>query len=238
LLATTLLLAWSARRVAERRRRAEHPFARLGLGVVVGFGVIVAAGWVFAEIAERIGDGGALGRVDQAFSAAVLASTSAGAAWAFGWITRLGDPPTLFVVCLLGVALLWRRGEHLLAAGLIGAVGGNALLNPALKRVFERVRPLHENGLPLVDGWSFPSGHSSGALVTYGMLAYVLLRTLPRGWHLPGVLLAVALAFSVGASRVFVQAHFASDVVAGFASGAAWLTACIVSVEWARRRRG
>ena len=69
------------------------------------------------------------------------------------------------------------------------------------------------------------------------MLAYVLLRTLPRAWHLPAVLAASAIAFSVGASRVFLQAHFATDVVAGFASGSAWLVACIVSAEATRHYR-
>ena len=69
------------------------------------------------------------------------------------------------------------------------------------------------------------------------MLAYVLIRILPRGWHLPAAMLCAATAFSVGASRIFVQAHFATDVVAGFASGGAWLTICILTVEWMHRER-
>ena len=117
------------------------------------------------------------------------------------------------------------------------ALGGNALLNPLLKRVFERVRPMHEHGLVTELGWSFPSGHTSSATVAYGMLAYVALRTLPAVWHVPALLAAAALAFTVGCSRVFLQVHFASDVLAGFASGAAWLTVCIVSVELARAYR-
>ena len=98
------------------------------------------------------------------------------------------------------------------------------------------MRPPHEVGLPVAHGWSFPSGHSSGAVVAYGMLAYVLLRTLPSRWHLPVVLAATALAFAVGCSRIFLEAHYASDVLAAFASGTAWLTACIVGIEIARRR--
>lgn len=231
------LLAWSARRFAQRRNgRIAHPLARLALRLGVAFALIVGAAFVFAEIADEVADGDSLVRIDQAFSDAVLASTSPAAMQVFGWVTHLGDPITLFALCVVVGLALVARGQRLLAFAYVAAVAGNALLNPALKGVFERVRPLDERGLPWAEGYSFPSGHSSGALVAYGMLAYVLLRTLPRGAHLPAVLLATAAAFSVGASRVFLQAHFASDVVAGFASGTAWLAACIVSVEWTRGR--
>lgn len=232
------LLAWSAGRVARRRgERGAHPLAQLTLRLGLAFASIVCAGFVFAVIAGRIDPDHSLARIDQAFSVAVRAGTPEGARQVFGWITHLGDPQTLFALAVIVPLVLLARGERLLAFAYVAAVGGNALLNPALKRVFERVRPLHENGQPAVDGFSFPSGHSSGALVAYGMLAYVLLRTLPRAAHLPAVLSAAAVAFSVGASRVFLQAHFASDVVAGFASGSAWLVACLISVELARGRQ-
>ena len=100
------------------------------------------------------------------------------------------------------------------------AIGGNAILNRTLKAEFERVRPLHADGHVLADGWSLPSGHSSGALVAYGMLAYVLIRLAPGAWRMPAVLLAAAIAFATGCSRVFLQMHYATDVAAGFASGA------------------
>jgi undecaprenyl-diphosphatase len=237
LLLAVALLDRSARRVARRRRgREPHPLLRLGLNLALAFALIVGAGIVFAAIADEIGAGQSLARFDQTFSDAVRLSTSERTRELFGWITRLGDPPTLFALCMLVGGALLASGERTLAVAYVAAVGGNALLNVTLKRVFERARPLHENGLPLVDGWSFPSGHSSGSLVAYAMLAYVLMRTLPATWHLPAALLAAAAAFSVGASRVFLQVHFASDVVAGFASGTAWVAACIVSVEWLRGR--
>lgn len=238
LLAAVALLAWSADRVARRRQeRPRHPWVRLGLGVGLGFALIVGAAGLFAFVAEEVVDGGATQRIDQAFMDAVQRSMSDATRAAFEAITRLGDGMTLTVVCVLGTALLWWRSERVLALALVAAMGGNGLLNAALKSIFERVRPLDDQGLASADGWSFPSGHSSGALVGYGMLAYVLLRTLPRAWHLPAVLAASAVAFSVGASRIFVQAHFATDVVAGFASGTAWLAACILSAELARRPR-
>ena len=97
------------------------------------------------------------------------------------------------------------------------------------------------HGLVLADGWSFPSGHSSGSVVAFGMLAYLLSRFLPAdraALRLPVLLAAAALAFTVGSSRVFLQVHFASDVLAGFASGAAWLAVCVAAVEVGRYRWG
>jgi len=203
----------------------------------LGVAVVVCALLGFASIALGVRAAGGFVRVDHAFLEAVRSSSSARTVEVFGWITLLGDGAWLAVLCIVGAVALRLRDERVLAIGLVVAMGGNGLLNAGLKRVFERVRPPHEAGMPLAHGWSFPSGHTSGALVSYGMLAYVLMRTLPGRWHLPAVLLAAATAFSVGASRIFLEAHFASDVIGGFASGTAWLAACIIGVEWARSRR-
>jgi undecaprenyl-diphosphatase len=235
LILTIDLLAWFSRPASPRHlARDARPHARSAIGLAVT--LIAATVLAFTALAYEVRLGGAFVRVDQAFLEAVRGSTSQGAVQDFGWITLLGDGRTLAILCVAGVIVLLSHSERLLAFGLVAAMGGNGLLNAVLKRVFERMRPPHELGLPVAHGWSFPSGHSSGAVVAYGMLAYVLLRTLPARWHLPVVLAATVLAFSVGCSRIFLEVHYASDVLAAFASGTAWLTACIVGIEIARRR--
>jgi undecaprenyl-diphosphatase len=114
------------------------------------------------------------------------------------------------------------------------ALGGNGVLNPALKQLFARLRPLHAAEGASAPGFSFPSGHSSGTVVAFGMLAYLGLRLLPKQWHLPVLLAAVLLAFSVGVSRIVLRLHYASDVAAGFASGTAWLAICVTGIEFGR----
>jgi membrane-associated phospholipid phosphatase len=106
-----------------------------------------------------------------------------------------------------------------------------------LKQLFARMRPSHAVNGAVADGFSFPSGHSSGTVVAFGMLAYLGLRLLPQRWHLPVLLAAVLLALSVGVSRIFLRVHYVSDVAAGFASGTAWLAACITLVELSRWRQ-
>lgn len=211
---------------------------QLGVGGGFGFVAVVMAAWLFAELAEGIGVGAAFDAFDVALSAAVGSALPGAAARTFAWITHLGDSATLTVLCIAVALVLVVRGRRWLALAWVIAVAGNALLNVALKGVFERVRPLRGYGLEQVSGWSFPSGHSSGSVVAYGMLAYVVIRTVPARWHLPAVLVATALGFSIGCSRIFLQAHYASDVAAGFASGTAWLTICIVACEWVRHRAG
>jgi undecaprenyl-diphosphatase len=238
LLAGTAAFVWTLRRYGpasgHRRWSAVAVLAsRFGLG----FALIVVAAALFAAIAGEIGAGERLGALDHVFSAAVRDATSPAMRSVFAWVTHLGDPATLTGLCVAVAIVLLLRGERLLAAGWVMAIGGNAILNVTLKHVFERVRPVHGNGLPLADGFSFPSGHSSGSLVAYGMLAYLAIRTLPRAWQMPVVLAAVAVAYVTGCSRVFLQMHYATDVIAGFASGAAWLAISIASLEATRLLR-
>jgi undecaprenyl-diphosphatase len=239
LLPTATLLWWLAQRYAVPSKTSTLPAgAFLLIRLASGFAVLVGAAAVFAEIAEALGDGPRVGQLDQLFSDALRASTAGWALQVFAWITRLGDTATLAAWGVGVMAVLLLRGRRWLALGWVLAVSGNALLNTTLKALFERTRPVHDSALVHADGWSFPSGHSSGSVVVYGMLAYVLIHSLPpamaRRASLPLVLLVTTLAFSVGCSRVFLQVHFATDVLAGFASGTAWLAVCVASIELTR----
>ena len=222
-----------------RHKLPETADARvLTAALVLGFFVIVAAALLFATLPSWIGVAGSVGVADQALTETLRRTISAPALRTFAAVTVLANTPVLWVVAIVGaIVLLWRR-ERLLAGVWITALAGNGILTRALKTVFARARPLHEHELFTVHGWSFPSGHSSGAVVAYGMLAYVLIRSTSAIWHLPVVLLATALAFTVGCSRIFLQVHYASDVLAGFASGLAWLAVCVIAAELSRRPRG
>jgi undecaprenyl-diphosphatase len=246
----TLLLVvaglwWLARRYAVPRDDSTlPPTTYLLVRLAFGFAVVVCGALLFAELAEQIADAGdakRIGELDDALSAAVGRNLSPLALKFFATFTHLADTATLSaLVVLVAAALLWRQ-RRWLALGWVVAVTGNAVLNVTLKGIFERTRPIHDTTLFQPNGWSFPSGHSSGAVVAYGMLAYVLVRTWPPAMKPTGglavVLAASAVAFTIGCSRVFIQVHYATDVLAGFASGSVWLAVCIGSIELTRHYR-
>ncbi|MET0210257.1 MAG: phosphatase PAP2 family protein [Burkholderiaceae bacterium] len=214
--------------------------AMLVIRYVMGFGLILACGALFAEIAEEVHAERTLGLMDEAFIVAMVDTVPDIALRAFYALTFLGNRETLIGLALLVAVGLWVRRRRGLALGWSLAMIGNGLLNPALKHIFERARPVHPTQWLTETGFSFPSGHSSGSVIAYGMLAYLAVRLLPARWHLPAWLAAVAVAFSIGVSRIFLRVHFPSDVLAGFASGTAWLAVCVVSIElarWVRKRR-
>ena len=232
-----LLAAASAAWWLGRHRVVAWPPA---LRCAFGLGVIVVGVAVFAALATELG--GAYGDrtlalADQALTDAIRTSVPPPVVQVFALLTHLGDTWTLTALCLVVALALIHHGCRGLAFGWVLAVAGNGLLNSGLKQVFGRSRPLHGYGFVLEPGFSFPSGHSSGAVVAYGMLAYLALRLLPPRWHLAAVLLALALAYTVAASRLFLRVHFGSDVLAGVASGSAWLAACITGIEIVRAQR-
>ncbi|WP_395317533.1 phosphatase PAP2 family protein [Variovorax sp. UC74_104] len=242
LLAASVLGAGVACHLLQKRhfrlQDAEEPSEpRIALAFASGFVLILLASSLFAWIASNISDGHVLGQADHALTDAIAANLPRAALVVFSWVTHLGDAAFLGPVCVLVAAVLWRHRHRGLALGWVLALVGIVLLNPALKQIFARARPIHDHGLALETSYSFPSGHSAGAIVSYGMLLYLLLRTLPVRWHVPGAMAAAGAIVTIACSRIFLQVHFASDVVAGLLTGLAWLLVCVGGLEYARHRR-
>jgi len=134
------------------------------------------------------------------------------------FVTFFAALPFLLPASLVVPWLLRRAGHPRAAWELVLTMLGSVLLNQLLKLYFNRPRPtdalLHTFGL------SFPSGHAMLGITFYGGLAWVLARYFRRpGWTVP-LLLWAGL---IGLTRVYLHAHYATDVLAGFAGGAAWL---------------
>lgn len=208
----------------------------LGIVAVLGFALAAGAIVMFFELAEQIGVGESLATFDDALSRALSEHASLATLRVFSAITHLGDFAFLgtLVVCVF-VLLLIRRQWLLAGAWLVGTASGG-LLNRLLKAIFERTRPVHEHGIAAATGWSFPSGHASAAMLVYGLLVYLIVRHTRPAWHIPVALAGIGLIVFVGASRIVLQVHYLSDVLAGWVCGAAWVAICIAGLEAARWR--
>ena len=93
-----------------------------------------------------------------------------------------------------------------------------------LKLIFQRPRPL----MPLLEearGLSFPSGHATMSSSFYGLLIYMIYKNEKIGTltKLVAISALVLLIVFIGASRVYLRVHYASDVLAGFCLGFMWL---------------
>ena len=134
-------------------------------------------------------------------------------------ITSLADMDNVVIITLLAVLLLALLRHWHGALALAIAVPATQLVVDLIKSAVERPRP----DLALTDaaGHSFPSGHSATSVALYALLAYALAR-LARGHSRRAIVLCgAAIAASVGVSRVWLGAHYPTDVLAGWAVGAA-----------------
>lgn len=148
----------------------------------------------------------------------------------FRAVTTLGGNATAVYVFVLAAAFWWIRGQRRLAAYVAVTGVGLAVLVPLTKALVDRARPVVE--MPVADtpvNASFPSGHAMVAVVTWGMLAIVLLPAVRRGVRVWLVAAAVLVVVAVGFSRLVLGVHFVSDVVAGWALGAGWLAVTTAS---------
>ncbi|MBL8268751.1 phosphatase PAP2 family protein [Steroidobacter sp.] len=211
---------------------------RLGAQVVLSLAVAVFAFLGFVEIADEIGADEDLGQFDTALSTALSSHANETQLQMFATLTHLGDKRWLIPLAVVIAAILWWRRHRFLATAWVIATASGGLLNTALKAYFERARPEFLHGFATADGWSFPSGHSSGACIVYGLLAYLLVILAPKRFHLLVAASAMLLIVCVGFSRVVLQVHYFSDVLGGFAFGAAWVAAWIAGLEAYRRRLG
>ena len=133
-------------------------------------------------------------------------------------VTFFASLPFLLPASLLAPWLLRRAGHSREAWELVLAMLGGILLNQLLKTYFNRPRP--SNALLHTWGLSFPSGHAMLGVIFYGSLAWLLASHLKRpAWAVPLLVWPVL----IGVTRVYLHAHYATDVLAGFAGGAAWL---------------
>ena len=153
-------------------------------------------------------------------------------------ITWLGSGGVLWTVIgaaavMLAIRRRWRLAIYLLVAG-----AGALVLDPVLKSLVGRLRPVVAHPVAHGNGNSFPSGHSLGSIVCYGAILLVFLPTTRGRWRRVFVIGTVTLIALIGISRILLGVHYVSDVLGGWALGITWLGVTAFAFELTRRAAG
>lgn len=155
-----------------------------------------------------------------------------------GWVrvpmvaaTTLGQPVTLIAGAGFVALVAWQRSHFGIVLGM-GAALTAMLINTLIKHFVHRTRP---DTLYVSEMWfatsSFPSGHAFGSMVVLGLLAYASVQHLVSPWSIAVPIALGLLIFTIGVSRVYLGAHYPTDVIAGWALGAVMLTLIIMFVR-------
>lgn len=208
------------------------------LNLVVGGVIILCLSWLFGEISENVMEGDPLTELDQQLSDFFHEHRTTEVTAAMKVVTEMGSASFITLGTILAAVLLliWKGWYRL--GTLMLAVPGGALMNLLLKYLIKRDRPFFENPILSFSNYSFPSGHTMGATLFYGVLAaFVIVSKAGWKWKVGAVFLAALIVQIVGFSRIYLGAHFLSDVVAAATAGIAWMALCVTVMDAIRRRR-
>ena len=208
-------LAWLAVRF--------QPGVPTGFSLTVAVLTLGACGWAFGSLTNSV-----LHHINSArFDPQVLTFfVSHRAPWLTGLaktLTWLGSGFVLWPVVIGAGLALWRWRRQWLPAvlpalALAGAWGWSQLT----KTLVARPRPPAVDWLGTFHGWSYPSQHSAQALATWGMLALMVMAG--RSFRARTLLMtgALLIALVVGLSRMYLAAHWMTDVLGGWALAGVW----------------
>ena len=227
---------------AADRSRTDQRRTRFGLRTGVGLLVVVAGAAVFLTLWLLVRrswtplaslDAGTADRLNRVVDRHPLLVR------VLSVVTDLGGSGTAVLVLGLTAAFLAIRGRRRLALFTVVTGAGMGVLIPVTKALIDRARPVV--AVPVVDtpgNASFPSGHAVTAMVIWGLLLVVVLPSVRRRSR-PWLVAAAALVvLAVGVTRLALGVHFVSDVLAGWALGAAWLAVTVGAFRAWQHDRG
>ena len=194
--------------------------------------MLVVSSALFALIASNIAAGDPLAVADTRTALWLNAHATPALTLLMLVVTYTHGTVPLCLYSLFMTVALARRGAYHWAAGVVLAVPVGLLINVLLKLTFRRARPVLDNPIITLATYSFPSGHTAGATLFYGVLfAYIGSRardTRVRAVCIASWLLLVTL---VAFSRMYLGVHYLSDVLAAVAWSLAWLAVCVIALH-------
>jgi membrane-associated phospholipid phosphatase len=203
------------------------PAVATGLALTLALVLAVGGGLVLALLAYLVRTNSHLIGFDNSVATWGNRHASALSMHLLNGVTQLGNiyPVVVSLCIVLVVAETFRERSIWVAPFVVAVMGGEEILVTTVKQLADRVRPAF-NPAAATLGPSFPSGHSATAAAFYAAAALLLGRWRGRPSRATLAGLAVALAVAVASSRVLLDVHWLSDVIAGLALGWAWFAVC------------
>jgi undecaprenyl-diphosphatase len=194
----------------------------------------LAASIAFTKVSEDYLDHDLITRWDVHFSRWLHVHSSPFLVSLFNVITYGGNVAFLAILTVGAALFLLRRRAVEEAALVCVAALGIEAINAVLKLGFHRPRP----ALAYVhlDTYSFPSGHAAGSAGIFAVLLYLVARRRRMLIRVGCAIAFVAIVAVIGFSRLYLEAHYLSDVLAGISLGIAWAAACLFVYELLRGR--
>ena len=200
-----------------------------GLPLTVAVGAAAIAAWILGGLTQDVlgHDGTVL--FDPRVTEIVVAHRTPLLTVPLQVLTWLGSNVVIVPVGLfVGGFFLLRRRDWRPLALLAASVIGSVVTYNVMKAIVDRPRPPEAIWIGHFPGAAFPSGHATQSVAFYAMLALVLSLHTSAGRRVLLWTGAILVAIVVGGSRVYLGAHWMTDVLAGYALGAAWAALIIV----------
>ena len=217
-------------RIADRQRRGLAPLIAVTAAALVFATLLILVRLQWAPL-ESV-DHGAAAHLNS------LVAGHAALVKAVKTVTYLGSTGVLWVVIGISAVILVIRKRWRLAIYLVVTGAGALVLDPILKSLVGRLRPVVAHPIAHGGGDSFPSGHSLGSIVCYGAVLLVFLPAARGRWRTAFVTAIVTLVVLIGVSRTLLGVHYLSDVLGAWAIGIVWLGITAFAFEMTRRAAG
>jgi undecaprenyl-diphosphatase len=150
--------------------------------------------------------------------------------WLGGWVG-------ITALSVVAVVLLARERNWLDVAFVLVVVLGSQVAVALLKAWFDRPRPDAGSAVPLPESAAFPSGHAASGVAVFGAFTLLLAERISTPRARTCLWIGAALVgVAVGLSRIALNVHYVTDVLAGWCFGLAWLAACLLVRDRLRGR--
>lgn len=194
----------------------------------VGVALVLFAG--YAGVVDAAVDRASFARIDPPVLAWMVANRSGPVTAVAVLVSTVGGTVGSAVVAGCTAAVLIVRRRIYCAVIVVIAQVGAGILISAFKVLNGRARPPVATRLVVETTLSLPSGHALGAIVAVGMVVAVVFSSCARPRHVALRLITVGVGavvvITIGLSRLYLGVHWATDVLAGWLLGGAWLALC------------